>query len=79
MAEAKDTAVWNYAEQHHLAIVTKDADFRLRSFLEGYPPKIIWIALGNKSTSAIEDLLRRRRSEIESFLTDELASFLSLS
>ena len=31
-------------------IVTKDADFRQRSFLLGPPPKVIWIGLGNCST-----------------------------
>ncbi len=40
---ADDNAVWQYAAQHGFAIVSKDADFRERSFLLGHPPKVIWI------------------------------------
>jgi predicted nuclease of predicted toxin-antitoxin system len=56
LREATDTTIWAYAAQHSLAIVTKDADFRQRSFLEGYPPKILWIRVGNwskKSNSVV--------------------------
>jgi predicted nuclease of predicted toxin-antitoxin system len=71
--------VWSYAIEKSLAIITKDGDFRQRSFLEGYPPKIIWVALGNCSTAAIENLIRARSEEIASFLSDGGSSFLSLS
>jgi predicted nuclease of predicted toxin-antitoxin system len=79
LAEAADDAVWNYAVERDLVIVKKDADFRQRSFLEGHPPRIIWIALGNCSTAAIENLLRSRQENIQAFLSDEQSSFLSLS
>jgi predicted nuclease of predicted toxin-antitoxin system len=71
--------VWEYAARHGLAIVTKDADFRQRSFLLGHPPKIVWLRLGNCSTNAIEALLRIRAAEIEEFLADDQKSFLALS
>ena len=74
-----DADVWAYAARHDLAIVTKDADFRQRSFLHGYPPKVIWIGLGNCSTKAIEALLRRRMAEVGEFLADPVKSFLVLS
>ncbi|MGA8107987.1 MAG: DUF5615 family PIN-like protein [Acidobacteriaceae bacterium] len=79
LGEAEDDVIWNYAVEHGRVIVTKDADFRQRSFLEGHPPKIIWIALGNCSTAAIEHLLRSRKRETDSFLSDERSSFFSLS
>jgi predicted nuclease of predicted toxin-antitoxin system len=41
LKEASDEAVWQYAAQHGLIIVTKDADFHQRSFLLGQPPKVI--------------------------------------
>jgi len=68
-----------FAAQHGLAIVKKDADFRQRSFLEGYPPKIMWIRLGNCSTKAIEALVRSQLLEIDEFLSDPQKSFLALS
>jgi len=79
LREAPDATVWEYAARSGFAIVTKDADFRQRSFLEGHPPKILWIRLGNCSTDAIAALLRSRAAEIDAFLTDDEASFLALS
>jgi predicted nuclease of predicted toxin-antitoxin system len=75
---APDTDVWEYAVRNELAIVTKDSDFRHRSSLRGYPPKVIWIALGNCSTAMIEDLLRRRIAQVAEFLADEVKAFLVL-
>jgi predicted nuclease of predicted toxin-antitoxin system len=79
LREAADSTIWEFAAQHDFVIVTKDADFRQRSFLEGYPPKIIWIRLGNGSTKAIEALVRSRLPEINEFLSDPQKSFLAIS
>jgi predicted nuclease of predicted toxin-antitoxin system len=76
---APDTDVWEYALRNDLAIVTKDSDFRHRSSLRGYPPKVIWIALGNCSTRTVEDLLRQRVAEVAEFLADEVKAVLVLS
>lgn len=79
LKEAEDAVIWEYAARHGFAIVTKDGDFRQRSFVLGHPPKVIWIRLGNCSTKAIEALLRSRAGEIEEFLGNEQKSFLALS
>jgi predicted nuclease of predicted toxin-antitoxin system len=50
-----------------------------RSFVFGHPPKIIWVRLGNCSTSDVEKLLRKNFSAIKAFHEDDYASFLSLS
>ena len=76
---ADDPLVWDYAKQNGFTIISKDADMRQRSFVFGYPPKIIWVRLGNCSTLAIEQLLRHRVNEIRVFDEDANASFLSLS
>ena len=70
MAAADDSAVWAYARQHGFTIVSKDGDFSGRSSLFGAPPKVIWLALGNCSTSDIERRLRHHRQEIERFVTE---------
>ena len=70
LAAADDSAVWTYAKQHGFTIVSKDGDFSGRSYLFGAPPKVIWLALGNRSTSEIERRLRRHRQEIETFVTE---------
>ena len=78
LKSAPDPEVWAYAALHRLTVVTKDADFRQRSFLYGHPPKVIWVRLGNCSTKAIESLLRRHLAEVAEFLADEQKSFLVL-
>ena len=79
LESSSDPAVWNYAAKMGYAIVSKDADFRQRSFLYGAPPKVIWIRIGNCSTTQIVELLRRRRNEVQAFLVAEEQAFLSLS
>ncbi len=64
LESAPDPEVWAYAADNSYAIVTKDADFHHRSFLNGHPPKVIWIRLGNCSTRAIAELMLTRREQV---------------
>ena len=50
-----------------------------RSFVLGAPPKVVWVRLGNCSTSDVERLLRRYVQTLEDFEADDFATFLSLS
>lgn len=79
LTSSPDPAVWEFAAKAGCTIVTKDGDFRQRSFLFGPPPKVIWIQWGNRSTRQIADLLRQRHAEIEAFGLAEEAAFLSLA
>jgi predicted nuclease of predicted toxin-antitoxin system len=76
---ASDLAIWDHARERGLVLVTKDADFQRLSILLGFPPKVIWIRLGNCSTNAIAQLLRDRRDDIDAFLQHEEAGFLALA
>ena len=76
---ADDQVVWEYAKRFDLIIVSKDSDMHQRSFLFGAPPKVVWVRLGNCSTTDIENLLRRHIETLKIFNSDEYASFLSLS
>lgn len=76
---APDPVVWAYAARAGYVIVSKDADFRQRSFLYGHPPKVIWIRLGNCSTREIAKLLRDRLVEIERFGKADRDAFLGLT
>ena len=78
LEQAGDAEVWRFAAERGFMIVTKDADFRQRSYLFGHPPKVIWIQRGNCSTRDIEGLLRRRAADIAEFLADREKSFLAL-
>lgn len=60
-----DTAIWAYARQHQLTVVTKDRDFAERLLREGPPPRIIWLRLGNLSSRSLYELLTPRWPDIE--------------
>jgi predicted nuclease of predicted toxin-antitoxin system len=76
---ASDTEVWEYAKNNDLILVSKDADMHQRSFLFGPPPKVVWVRLGNCSTSDVERLLRENVSTINAFSDNADSSFLILS
>ena len=76
---AEDWQIWDYARNEGFAIVSKDADFRERSYVEGAPPKIVWLDVSNAGTEAIQGLLRRERERVERFVASEESSFLILS
>ena len=79
LKSAPDSVVWSFAAREGYMIVSKDADFRQRSFVFGHPPKVIWIRLGNCSTRQISELMRHRREEIERFGANAQQAFLSLT
>jgi len=76
---ADDQQIWDYGRAQGFAIVSKDTDFRERSFVEGSPPKVIWLDVGNAGTSMIAGLLRRERQRVEAFGKQDDASILILS
>jgi len=75
---ATDREVWEYAEEHHLIIVSRDADFNELSVLWGTPPQVIWIRRGNCSTAEIETILRDNYQAIRDFTEDMEAGTLVL-
>lgn len=42
-----DSAIWQYARDHDLVIVSKDADFSDRIMLTEPPPRVIHLRIGN--------------------------------
>ena len=79
MRAATDAQIWEYAKAHGFAIVSKDTDFRERSFVEGFPPKVIWLDVGNAGTAPIVGLLQSERPRVEHFDGSTRASLLILS
>jgi len=76
---ADDRRIWEYARNEGFAIVSKDTDFRERSYVEGAPPKVVWLDVGNAGTEKIGGILRRERNRVERFGASEEPSFLILS
>jgi predicted nuclease of predicted toxin-antitoxin system len=46
--------------------------------MHGFPPKVIWIGLGNCSTAEVAELLRAHADQIAVFASHEEAAFLAL-
>ncbi|HLZ21833.1 MAG TPA: DUF5615 family PIN-like protein [Ktedonobacterales bacterium] len=75
---ASDSAVWDYARTSGSIIITKDSDFSDMIVLRGFPPKVLWLRLGNCTTTDIEQTLRRAHAQITAFSTDSTAGILEL-
>lgn len=61
-----------------LLVVSKDADFSELSMFHGFPPKLLWLRLGNCTTSEIEALIRSNHEFIEQLVKDDERGILSL-
>lgn len=66
--EAEDIALWRYAREHRLAIVTKDADFAARVLLEGPPPWVVHLKIGNLRKQDLLAFMERQWVQIETLL-----------
>jgi predicted nuclease of predicted toxin-antitoxin system len=62
-----------------LTIVSKDADFHQRSFVEGQPPKVVWLRVGNCTTEQVAATLRRHVDDLHAFAGDEESAFMIVS
>ena len=67
MQGTTDDNIWEYAKTKNFIIVSKDNDFRQRSFLYGPPPKVIWLSVGNGGTKIIIELLLNNVAKIKTF------------
>lgn len=78
LKRASDSELWSYARDNDFMIVTKDVDFSDRSAIEGHPPKIVWIRIGNCTTSEIESALRKNHAKILEFEQNDNLGVLAL-
>ena len=78
LACADDEEVWDYAKHHGFTIMSKDDDFERLSLAKGAPPKVIWLRIGNVSTSVIQSLLQANQQIISDFDSDSSTSLLIL-
>jgi predicted nuclease of predicted toxin-antitoxin system len=76
--QALDVEVWDYARDQGFTIVTKDADFSDLNVLLGFPPKVVWLRIGNCPTQVIEDVLRLHRPTIEALHHDPNTGIVEL-
>lgn len=78
MGSADDGQIWDYALQRGLVVVTKDEDYSQLSVMRGYPPKVLWLLIGNCTTAQVESLIRDHIYDILAFESDPSAGVLAL-
>jgi len=76
--KASDADIWDFARNEGFAIVTKDADFVELSLMHGFPPKVIWLNLGNVSNAAVMTRLLAEGEGIINFLMNTTDGVLEI-
>lgn len=76
--EQDDRVVWDYAREHGFIVVSKDADFSELSMLQGFPPKLLWLRIGNCRTEDIELTLRTNYQAVVQLVGDSDRGILAL-
>ena len=76
--QSSDKVVWQHARDEDYCLVSKDSDFNELLNSKGFPPKVIWIRLGNCTTAQIATLLKNQYQAIQDFLKDAEAGILEL-
>ena len=67
-----------FALREGFAIVTKDADFVELSLMRGFPPKVVWLNLGNVSNARILTRLSAETDAINDFLMNTTEGALEI-
>ena len=68
--QPSDSLLWSHARERNWTILTRDTDFFDRIMLQGPPPKVIWVRLGNIRKADLESLLISLWPAICNLLTD---------
>lgn len=76
LSESDDADVFAYERKHNLSVVTKDSDFQSLLALNGSPPRVIWIRIGNATVDELESLLRKSAPEIAEFHNTDVACLI---
>jgi predicted nuclease of predicted toxin-antitoxin system len=76
---ASDYEIWQFAKIKGYTIVTQDVDFNEFSNLFGYPPKIIWLRLGNMRAEAMASELDNIVDLLLDFENNPILSLLEIT
>lgn len=77
-ARASDSSIWPYARINNYVILTFDEDFIELQNLYGYPPKIIWLRMGNMNTQQIANRQIQLETTIIKFIYDSFSGVLEV-
>jgi predicted nuclease of predicted toxin-antitoxin system len=66
---ATDSQIWNYAKEHDLIILTKDADFYNRIIVSEPPPRVVHLRIGNMRKAKFHKFIANQWENIESLIS----------
>ena len=66
-----DAMVWQFAAENGFVVLSKDRDFADRVVLQGPPPKVIWLRIGNASTADVARTLSGSLELVMDFVDSE--------
>ncbi|HEX9458120.1 MAG TPA: DUF5615 family PIN-like protein [Thermoanaerobaculia bacterium] len=78
LGDASDLEIWQHARGNGFLLVSKDADFVEMSTLRGFPPKVLWLRIGNCVTRDITELIRSNHAAITELTNDPERGVLAL-
>ncbi len=78
LIHSDDSLIWSFAQKNGFTIISKDADFHQRSLVQGHPPKLVFLRIGNCPTALIAEVLRRNSLILFAFDADPESSILIL-
>ena len=59
LRNAEDREIFAQAKSAEAVVMTKDRDFLALLFMQGPPPQVIWLRVGNSSNMALQSVLLR--------------------
>ena len=74
-----DIELWRFAAEHKYCIVSPDSDFNELAYVNGPPPQVVWLRMGNATTSDIGAKLLARKNVIEDFISRNTEAVLEIA
>ena len=77
--ETPDEIIWEFAKANDFTIVTKDMDYNEMSLINGFPPKVIWLRIGNCKIAELERVIRKNHLIISELCRDRNLGIIEIS
>ena len=79
MDEVQDEIIWEFAKANDFTIVTKDADYNEINLINSFPPKVVWLRIGNCKIADLERIVRKNHLIISEFCRDRNLGIIEIS
>ena len=67
-----DKLIWDFAKENEFTIVTFDYDFFDLVSMNGCPPKVVWLRIGNTTNLNLINFFINKQEEIKDFILNPI-------